>query len=118
MTLNPRHLSLRTKLVAIVTMLFAIEALILLLFYSTRIEQLSRSWVQRRAISVTQLVANVMKPAVSYDDSETVSDLLRSFAVGSDVTYAAVLRPGGAQMAAWNPEQMPKLDLRPDGDHP
>jgi methyl-accepting chemotaxis protein len=111
--LNPKHLPLRTKLVAVITVLLSAISLFLLLYFPARMDAFSRRWLERRADAMATTLSSAVAPGLEFDDAASVQSLLNGLAGSSDVAYAVVQRPNGSHLAAYRGEQAPGDNLPP-----
>jgi methyl-accepting chemotaxis protein len=109
--LNPKHLSLRTKLVLVITALLLAVAVFLWLYFPARMDAFSRRWLERRADAMATTLSSGVASAVEFDDATAVQSLLNGLSSASDVVYAAVVRTNGSVMAAYKADQVPKEDF-------
>ena len=101
--LAPRDWTLGTKLALSVTALMAAVAVFLILFFPSRMERFSRRWLERRAVSMANVLANAIAPGLDLDDDVDVKHELLGFAQSGDALYAVVWRgDAGATVATWN----------------
>jgi len=105
--LNPRHFSLRTKLVVVMTTLLAAVALFLVLFFPARMEDFSRRGLERRAQGVAVVLSHATAAGLEFDDSASVTELLNGLAATPEILYAAVRRADGTLFAAFRKEKVP-----------
>ena len=105
MTFDPRHLALRLKLALLISGLLALIAVFLLVYFPTRIEGFSRRWAERRAVGVATLMARASEAGLEFDDSKTVTELLKGLGEAPEVVYAVVRRNDGTLFAGWKSEQ-------------
>jgi methyl-accepting chemotaxis protein len=108
LVLNPKHLSLRTKLVVVITGLLAAVSVFLWLFFPARMDKVSKRWLERRAEGIATILASAAGPAIEFDDPSAVQTLLNGLGTSSDVLYAAVHRANGTVLAAYHGDQAPK----------
>ena len=103
MKLAPRDWALGTKLALSVTILLGAVALFLFLYFPSRMERVSRRWVERRAVGMATVLANAVAPGLDLDDDVDVQHELLGLARAEDALYAAIWRADGSRMASWNP---------------
>ncbi|MGQ0505960.1 MAG: methyl-accepting chemotaxis protein [Myxococcaceae bacterium] len=96
------HLSFRTKLVALVSALLTTFAAFVLWFFPAKMEQLSRVWLERRAVGMATLLATAVAPGLEFDDSVQVSQRLAGLETAPDAVYAIARRSDGSVLATWN----------------
>jgi methyl-accepting chemotaxis protein len=105
--LNPSHLSLRGKLIALITLLVSGVALFLIVFFPARMDAFSRRWLERRGEGMATVLANAAAPGLEFDDANNVQQLLNGLGGTSEIVYATVRRANGATLAALHPESAP-----------
>ena len=116
MKLDPRHLSLRARLVILVALLFAAFALFFLAFFPARMDAQARHWVLSRATGIAQLLASATEPALDFGDAANGQHHLEALASTPEATYGLLLREDGSTLAAWHPERAPaRLTDIPEG---
>ncbi|HXU74582.1 MAG TPA: methyl-accepting chemotaxis protein [Polyangia bacterium] len=108
LVLNPSHLSLRSKLVGLITLLISGVAIFLILFFPARMDAFSRRWLERRGEGMATVLANASAPGLEFDDSSNVQALLNGLAGNAEIRYATVKRPNGTNLAALHPERAPE----------
>jgi methyl-accepting chemotaxis protein len=104
-----QNVSLRTKLVALIAILFSGVAIFLSAFFPNRMETLARGWAERRAVGMAVVLASGVTPGFEFDDATNVSGQLEGLAAAPEVLYAAVHRADGTILASFHPERMPEL---------
>jgi methyl-accepting chemotaxis protein len=102
---NPSHLSLRTKLVALISLLIAGVAIFLIFFFPKRMEEVSKRWLERRGEGMATVLANASAPGLEFDDAANVQQLLNGLGGTAEILYATVRRPNGSVLAALHPER-------------
>jgi methyl-accepting chemotaxis protein len=102
-----KHLSLRTKLVAVIAALLSLVAMFLWLFFPSRMDAFSRRWLERRGEGMAQVLANASAPGIEFDDAANVQELLNGLQSAPEVLYAVVRRSNGTALAALRPAQAP-----------
>jgi len=107
MSLEPRHFSLRARLVILVALLFAAFALFFLAFFPARMDAQARHWVLSRAMGIAQLLASATEPALDFGDAANGQHHLETLASTPEATYGLLLREDGSPLAAWHPERAP-----------
>jgi methyl-accepting chemotaxis protein len=112
MNLGFRNLSLRAKLVTLVAVLLAAITLFISLFFPARLERISLTGVERRAIGMATILASAVAPGLEFDDATNVKDLLDQLRSAEGVAYAAVRRNDGSLFAAWRPELLTDLGAK------
>lgn len=108
MSLALRNVSLRTKLAALVAVLFVGVALFLSAFFPARMETLARGWAERRAVGMAVVLASAVTPGFEFEDEANVSGQLQGLSAAPEVLYAAVHRADGTTLATFHPEDMPE----------
>ncbi len=111
--MNRRDLSLRDKLVLLVSGLLALVVVSFLLVASARMDSLAREWTERRARSVAQVLGASVAPALEFDDAATVGELLSGLGSAPGSLYAVLLDAQGKPFASWHPEVAPALAALP-----
>jgi len=101
------RLSLRAKLVVMMASLLAAVVVFLMVYFPRRMELSSRESLQRRAEGVAVLLAGATAPGVEFDDANSVQEQLDNVRIMSEVVYAGVRSPSGAQLATYHPELVP-----------
>jgi len=112
-----RRLSLRARLVLLVSALLAGVALFLLAFFPFRMGALSRRGLERRATGMALVLANAVAPGLAFDDAANVGEQLKRLADVPDAVYADVRYGDGRALASWRPERIPAVKLEP-GEQP
>jgi methyl-accepting chemotaxis protein len=107
---------LRLQLVVLVATLLAAVSLFLLAFFPSKMESVSRRWIERRAVGMSEILANAVAPGFEFEDAESVTALLRGLEGSSDLLYAGVRKTDGSMLASWNFELIPPP--KPIGDAP
>jgi signal transduction histidine kinase/ActR/RegA family two-component response regulator len=111
-----RHLSLRTRLVGLVTLLVAVFAGFFLVFFPSRMEDQARRWMGRRALDTARLLASATEPALDFGDATHGQHQLATLASSSEALYGLLLREDGSALAVWHPEKVPAFPLEgPEG---
>src|SRR3954447_15061825 len=105
--MSPKNLSLRTKLVAVISALLFAIAIFLWLFFPARMDAFSRRWLERRAEGMATILASAAAPAIEFDDPAAVQALLSSVSSSGELVYAVVYRPNGSVLSAYKPELAP-----------
>lgn len=100
-------LSLRAKLIVMVSLLITAITIFVSSFFPARLEQSARAGAERRAIGMATVLSAAVAPGLEFDDPVNVKDLLDQVATASGVSYAAVRRADGAPFAAWHDDQVP-----------
>ena len=108
------QLSVRTKLVLIIGALLAGIAIFLLAFFPPRMEDISRSWAERRARDVTSVIGEQVKSELEFSSDKQAAETLASLRSAGDTVYAVALKPDKTVLAGWNQEKAPALDTIPD----
>jgi signal transduction histidine kinase/ActR/RegA family two-component response regulator len=111
MNLHPRHLSLRARLVGLVTLLVAAFACFFLVFFPSRMEAQARSSMGRRGLDMARLLASATEPALDFGDAVYAQRLLATLASSPEVLHGALLREDGSALAMWRPSQVPSIPL-------
>jgi len=107
MNLDPRHFSLRTRLVILVAVLFAAFALFFLAFFPARMDEQARRGVLSRAMGIAQLLASATEPALDFGDALNGQRHLETLASTPEAIYGVLLREDGTPLATWHPERAP-----------
>ncbi|MEO7331768.1 MAG: HAMP domain-containing protein [Minicystis sp.] len=115
MTRLIRNLSLRTKLVLLVTLLVAAITTFISVTFPARVETLSRHWAERRATTVATVLAGAVAPGLELDDAVTVSELLGRLEPAEGAVYAVVRRADHSIFASFRPETAASVGIKPDG---
>ncbi|HET9450724.1 MAG TPA: methyl-accepting chemotaxis protein [Aggregicoccus sp.] len=114
--MNRRDLSLRDKLVLLVSGLLALVVVCFLLVASARMDSLAREWTERRARGVAQVLGRSVAPALEFDDAATVGELLAGLGAAPESLYAVLLDAQGKPFAQWHPERAPQLGGLAEGE--
>jgi signal transduction histidine kinase len=103
---------LSTRLVVVFCgMLAGIGAFMIVFFPRGMAAQAERS-TEARAVSIVEVMATAVAPALEFDDAEHATAILGWLASTSDARFAVLRRNDGAPFATWHPERIPAgLDL-------
>jgi signal transduction histidine kinase len=96
-------LSLRAKLVAVISALTLVLAGILLVELPRAMDRQSRSWLASRALGLGQLLAQAVEASVDFEDPAAARLALSSLRSTRGAVYA-VLHQDGRDLAAWGAE--------------
>ncbi len=97
-----RYISLRVKLVLVVTLLIAVMAGSLVLVFPQRMDALARAWAQERARGMAVVLASSVAPGLEFDTGKQLDEVLAEVAKAPGVAYLAVMRSDGTLLAGWN----------------
>jgi len=111
MSAHPRHLSLRARLVGLVTLLVAAFACFFLLFFPSRMEAQAQRSMGRRGLDMARLLASATEPALDFGDAAYGQRLLGTLASSPEVLYGLLLREDGSTLAVWRPSHVPSIPL-------
>jgi methyl-accepting chemotaxis protein len=100
MRLDTRSFSLRAKLVALVSALLALVALVLLAFIWPKLDSLAGRWMERHAVALAGTLGAAVAPGAEFDDATAVHELLASLEPTPDAVYARVEK-GGKELSRW-----------------
>lgn len=112
-----RHLTLQSRLVIVISVLLVATAAFLWSFFPARMEALGQRWSERRAESMTRVLARVMRSALEFNDDEYARSILEAMSSSGAVSYAVVTRHDGKVLARLNTKSPPDLKL-PSGPEP
>lgn len=115
MTFEIQNLSLRTKLVLLVTSLLTAITLFISLFFPARLESLSRGWAEHRATTVAAVLAGAVAPGLEFDDAANVGELLGRLEPAEGAVYAVVRRNDRSIFASFHPELVASVGIKPEG---
>src|SRR5690242_10356406 len=96
-----RSTSLRSRLVLIVALLLCGLCLPLLLALPSRMDGLSRRWVESRSVGIARLLAAAAAPALEFDDARGADFVLEKLGSSRDALWAVLLRDDGSRLASW-----------------
>src|SRR6267142_1969063 len=82
------QISVRTKLVLVIGALLAAIAIFLLAFFPPRMEDMSRSWAERRARDVTSVIGEQVKSELEFSSDKQAAETLASLRSAGDTAYA------------------------------
>ncbi|WNG35228.1 response regulator [Archangium violaceum] len=108
MKLEPRHLTLRARLVILVVLLFAAFSVFFLLFFPARMNDLARRGMLERTLGIARLLASATEPALDFGDEANGQRHLETLASSPEAIFGLLLREDGTTLAAWHPERAPK----------
>jgi hypothetical protein len=111
------QLTLRAKLVLLVSALLTAVAVFLFLFFPSRMESLSRYWLDLRVENMLRVVGRAVMPGIEFADKEGITEVLTALAADSDVKYALVLAGDGSDLGSLNAHIAPRLEM-PRGNEP
>lgn len=115
---SARRLSLRTKFLVftLLATLLGLSALQVLL--SDRMQDLSRRWLQRRALGIATILGSAVAPGIEFDSPESVREALAGLARTPDVLYAVVRRQDGSVLSSFRADAAPPLAAIPAPGRP
>ncbi|PTL80469.1 ATP-binding protein [Vitiosangium sp. GDMCC 1.1324] len=111
MNIEPRHLSLRARLVSLVVLLFAAFSVFFLLFFPARMDDQARRWMLDRTLVIARLLASATEPALDFGDAANGQRHLETLASSPEALFGLLLREDGMPLAAWHPELAPSEPL-------
>lgn len=103
------RLSLRGKLVLLISVLLGMISLFLMVVFPARFEVTSQQWAKRRTQDVATVLAASIAVGVEFDDAASVNETLSGLKSARGAVYAGVREPGGRLFAAWNPNEVPQF---------
>src|SRR6185295_5723786 len=98
--------TLRTRMVVLFGLLIVAIAGFMAVFLPGRIEDQLRVATERRAVTIAQVVAGAVEPAVEFDDPDHARSTLMWLDTLGDARFA-VIGNGKARIAAWHGERAP-----------
>jgi len=107
------NLSLRGKLVLLISVLLGIIAGFLLLVFPQRFESTSREWAERRTQDVAAVLSKLIAVGVEFDDAGSVAETLAELKSARGAVYAGVRKQDGKLFAAWNGDKVPEVHTPP-----
>jgi signal transduction histidine kinase/ActR/RegA family two-component response regulator len=105
--------SLRVRLAILVALLLALAVGMGLTTVPDRLEELGRTWAERRAVTAAEVLASAVAPALDFGDAEAAAEQLQHLGSTPDSLYAVVYREDGSALAGWNAERVPALGPGP-----
>src|SRR5690348_8275954 len=101
-----KHLSLRAKLLGLVTLLWVVIAVFVGLYFPRRIEILSRHLTEERLNSTASVIAAAVASPLESGAGSEIGAILQSLSTTQDMTYAAVWRLDGSLAGAYHADHL------------
>ena len=98
--------SLRLRMVVLFGLVVVGIAAFMATFVPGQIEDQLRAATERRAITLANVIANAVGPAIEFDDAEHAQTTLALLESSSDARWG-VVEADGVELAAWHRERMP-----------
>jgi two-component system, NtrC family, sensor kinase len=103
------RLSLRMRLAIGFGCLMVGIAVFMMQFFPARMAEQARDSAQRRARTVTQVMATAVAPALEFDDADNARQILGWTAQAPDALFAVLVDDHGRRFAAFHPELVPQF---------
>jgi signal transduction histidine kinase len=100
--------SLRFRMVALFGLVVVGIAGFMVAFFPAQIEDQLRASLQRRAVTLTEVLANAVAPAVDFNDAEYAHTTLGWLESSPDARFA-IVTSNGVTASAWHVERAPDL---------
>jgi signal transduction histidine kinase len=102
-----KRLSLRARMAIVFGVLITGVAVFMIAFFPARMAEQAQASAELRALTVTQVMASAVAPALEFDDAENAAKILRWLDSTPDARFAVLVGDNGAQFAVWSPERIP-----------
>ena len=103
------RLSLRARMAIVFGVLIAGVAVFMIAFFPARMAEQAQASAELRALTVTQVMASAVAPALEFDDAENAARVLRWLDNAPDARFAVLVGDGGTRFATWSPERIPAV---------
>ncbi len=108
------RLSLRARMAIVFGVLITGVAVFMIEFFPARMAEQAQASAELRALTVTQVMASAVAPALEFDDAENAARVLRWLDSAPDARFAVLVDDQGKRFAVWCPEHIPAhLPLAP-----
>jgi signal transduction histidine kinase/HAMP domain-containing protein/ActR/RegA family two-component response regulator len=99
---NGLALTIRSKLVLVISILIAVIALFISLFFPSRQEKQALAAITDKARSIANMTAYSISPALYFDDSLAINEVIESALLNRDLAYLLVVNDSGRIVDAYN----------------
>lgn len=96
------RLTVRTKLVTLITALIAVISVFIYVFFPNRLEQRAMAGLVARAESIAEMTAASVSPGLFFEDMGAVAEALKAAQQNGDLVYVAVYDNAGQIFASYN----------------
>jgi len=101
-------LSLRVRMALLFGALLTAVALFMVQFFPARMAEQARASTERRAHTVTQVMATAVAPALEFDDADNARKIVSWIESMPDARFAVVIDEEGKRFAAYHAELVPQ----------
>jgi signal transduction histidine kinase len=102
------RLSLRVRMALVFGALFTAVSVFMMQFFPARMADQARASTERRASTVTRVMATAVAPALEFDDADNAHQILGWIANMPDALFAVVIDDKGGRFAAYHAELAPQ----------
>lgn len=102
-----KRLSMRVRIAFVFATLIAAVALFMIQFFPAQMAEQAQISTERRARTVTRVMATAVAPALEFDDADYAAKILGWLASTPDARFAVVITENGKRFAAWSAERVP-----------
>ena len=103
--------SVRARLVVLIALLLAGVSIVVLLYFSPKMDALSRRWLEARSKAMATLLAHSLGPALEFDQPEVAAEQMRGLSAAPEAVYAALRHQNGKTLALWQDREKVPEDL-------